>query len=201
MRIPSLLLTNLVICAAILVICLVVAVMTSEPPAVLGMPRCASRIAAAGAPSLPPVGDFAAIYNTTSDNPFLYNAKPIQVPGIGQGQDTAQKKPGIGGKGSGDAGMKPLPPTLVLPAAHAHHADAPVCHGLLAVGSVTCALVTVPGDARLRQMAVGDTISDAGNPGHAWTLIGLEAGNLARWRDPEGNVAIYPIARKDRAAD
>jgi hypothetical protein len=176
--------------ALILGIILITAVLMRKAPTHLGSPRHAAVATKLNPPTLSAIGDFATIIDTVPDNPFMYNGKPISDPSVKPPSDP-----------TGDPGNSVPPPsapprhlpTLVLPAAAPLFADAPVCHGLLTIGATRFALVTITGHPDLRQMEVGDTIS-ATTTDHPWTLIGLEAGNLARWRGPTGSEEIFPIA-------
>ena len=119
----------------------------------------------------------------------MYHGKPIIDP------PPDDKVSGKNEKKSGNSTTSVHPyPTLILPPAAPLFADAPVCHGLLTIGATRFALVTITGHAELRQMEVGDTISATATTDHPWTLIGLEAGNLARWRGPTGSEEVFPIA-------
>lgn len=88
--------------------------------------------------------------------------------------------------------MEPVRKPLALPKLGQTGPNAPVCIGLVAVNGRESLTVRMPGDS------VGQTI-DVGAKLGGWTLLGIEGGNLARFRDPEGAVQVYPIGEGDLA--
>jgi hypothetical protein len=87
---------------------------------------------------------------------------------------------------------EPVRKPLALPRLGQTGPNAPVCIGLVAVNGHESLTVRMPGDA------VAQTI-DVGAQFGGWTLLGIEGGNLARFRDPQGAEQVYPIGDGDLA--
>lgn len=88
--------------------------------------------------------------------------------------------------------QEPVRKPLALPKLPQTGANAPVCIGLVSVNGHEGLIVRMPGDS------VGQTI-DVGAKVAGWTLLGIDGGNLARFRDPDGAVQVYPIGDGDLA--
>ena len=148
----------------------------------------------------PHVGNFELFY-VNHENPFIpyglrvkerivYDPRPVRPipPTV-----VATNKP------------NPFPPTrqpvivnepvrkpLALPKLGQTGPNAPVCIGLVAVNGHESLIVRMPGDSVGQSINVGDKIG-------GWTLLGIDGGNLARFKDPEGAQQVYPIGDGDLA--
>jgi hypothetical protein len=133
--------------------------------------------------AMPPLALFAV-----AGEPF--EPKAPAMPAQAPGPALPAQAPIVDGKdgGGGHHPQQPPPPLPVrrLPPAPASGPGAPECHGLLNIGGTPLLLVRMPGDGTLQPAAVGAQIAEIADPSRRWTLLGIAAGALARWRDPDG---------------
>ncbi len=150
--------------------------------------------------SAPRVGNFDVFY-VNHENPFIpYNlrvaergtftprpVRPVQppTPSVTKPNSIQPTRPPV-------VVLEPVRKPLALPKLGQTGPNAPVCIGLVAVNGHECLTVRMPGDS------AGQTI-DVGTKVGGWTLLGIEGGNLARFRDPEGADQVYPIGDGDLA--
>lgn len=148
----------------------------------------------------PHVGNFELFY-VNHENPFIpYNlrvaergaidprpVRPVQTP-----VQTPVKPNTFPPPRPAVVVQEPVRKPLALPKLGLTGPNAPICIGLVAVNGREGLTVRMPGDSVGQSIEVGAVVG-------GWTLLGIEGGNLARFKDPEGAVQIYPIGEGDLA--
>ncbi len=125
---------------------------------------------------LPPLRPYLEFY-TNEENPFVpYSERVPEKIRREQPPDKPTFKPAA----------KAVPPTviptpkLVLPTKSVGGGDAPKVIGIMGqAGEKASAYVQLPGERGPRWMMIGDTVG-------TWTLLAIEAGNVATFADPTG---------------
>lgn len=151
--------------------------------------------------STPYIGNFEVFY-VNHENPFIpydlrvaerigYDPRPVRP--VRPIPPTVTTKPNpIQPPRPPVVVQEPVRKPLALPKLGQTGPNAPVCIGLVSVNGHEGLIVRMPGDS------VGQTI-EVGAKVAGWTLLGIDGGNLARFRDPDGAVQVYPIGDGDLA--
>jgi hypothetical protein len=154
------------------------------------VPTCSGKPVQRLIAVLPPIGDFDHEFNVNDDNPFL----PLKV----RQRDAALRKikrlqP------QSQTPSKPVEvtevviPKLVLPTAAPRRKNAPECFGVIGSDRGTMVLARMPGSQEARQLEIGDSIVETEDKQRAWTFIGLDSPNMARFKDPAGEEQIFRV--------
>lgn len=122
---------------------------------------------------LPEIAAWDAFY-VNDDNPFVpWREREVEA------QRLKEPKP-VAIKPRPPAVIKPVePPKRTLPARAAGGGDAPRVLGFQGRGDAAAAIVRLAGETSSRVMRPGET---AGR----WTFVGIEAGNIAHFKDADG---------------
>lgn len=123
---------------------------------------------------LPEIAGWESFY-VNDDNPFLpWREREVEAKRL-------KDPPRVVVKAAPPAVIKPIdPPKLTLPARPAGGGDAPRVLGFQGPsGKAAAAIVQMPGESQARLMKPGETLG-------RWTFVGIEAGNVANFKDGDG---------------
>jgi hypothetical protein len=139
--------------------------------------------------ALPAIGDFDRDYNVNDENPFVpydkrvLESKQIKINRTAKPTPTS-KPPQV---------EEVHVPELKFPAAASRRADAPDCIGVVASGAGEVLLVRMPGSDETISVAAGEPVPKDAPADRQWTLVALEPGGVARFRDPSGAEQLFMI--------
>ncbi len=141
---------------------------------------------------VPAIGDFESEFNVNAFNPFI----PKQQRDI-EAVEIKNKK---NGKKPVDPISPKLPkieevpiPKLNFPALAPRRKNAPECIGIISSEHGDMLIAHMPGAVETTPIEVGKSLSETGDSTRQWTLIALEQGNVARFRDPAGVEQLFAI--------
>lgn len=163
--------------------------LTDEPVAPKPAPTIAAAPVETITATLPAVGEFEREFHSNDYNPFVPLVQRVVDARIANDGRRRPHRP-----------TQPPPvvesvpvPELRLPPARSRLAGAPECIGLVSSTHGDTVLVRVAGVAGTIPLSVGGQVPADAPADQRWTLVGLEPGGVARFRDPSGMEQLFPI--------